>query len=172
MLVRCNAESHSYRGDSSSSSSKLVSVSQTCSLFPACPTLTPYPPLRQQLLSHAHLFTPLLLLWNPQTLLGLLSIPEAMRSSDQHISPSASHPAHPVSHHRSHLHRSATPAAQLLLHVHPATPPPPLLHPIACLAFRHRPQENEENQETRRILQSKKLRRKSPFLWIYPQLKN
>merc|ERR1712203_707303 len=73
------------------------------------------------------------LAWNPQTLLGLLSIPEAMRSSDQHISPSASHPAHPVSHPRSHLHRSATPAAQLLLHVHPATPPPSS-YCLSCLS--------------------------------------
>ena len=96
MLVRCNAESHSYRGNRSSSS-ELVSVSQTCSLFPACPTLTPHPPpLRQQLHAHAHPFTPLLI-WNPLTLLGLLSTPEAMRSSGQHISQNGCHPAPPVS---------------------------------------------------------------------------
>merc|ERR1711974_462934 len=143
---------HSYRGNRSSNS-ELVSVSQTtCSLFPACPTLAPYPPLRQQLLSHAHPFTPLLLLWNPQTLLGLLSIPEAMRSSGQRISQSESHPAPPVSHHHLHLHRSAAPAAQPLLPVLPASPHPPLPRHIACLAFLHRAQEKKENLETQMLL--------------------
>merc|ERR1712130_372613 len=98
-------------------------------LFPvSClPYPAPYPPpLRQQLHAHAHPFTPLLLLWNPQTLLGLLSIPEAMHSSGQHISQSGCHPAPPVS------------------------PPPPLPRHIAWLAFhRQQQEEKKENRETR-----------------------
>merc|ERR1712108_62545 len=128
---------HSYRGNRSSNS-ELVSVSQTtCSLFPACPTLAPYPPLRQQLLSHAHPFTPLLLLWYPQTLLGLLSIPEAMRSSGQRISQSESHPAPPVSPHH------------------------PLPRHIACLAFLHRAQEKKENLETQMLLRLRRSKGRS-----------
>ena len=163
---------HTVRGNRSSNSG-LESVSQTCSLFPAWepyPNL-PYPPLRQQLHSHAHpFFTSTLMLWNPQTLLGLLSIRGAMRSSVQRISPSVSHPAHPVSPPPLHLHRSAPPADQHLLPVHPATPPPPLPHPIACLANLHR--RNEENLETRVRLQLRRLRGRSLYLWIYHQLKN
>merc|ERR1712130_892359 len=141
---------HSYRGNrSSSSSSELVSVSQTCSLFPACPTL------HLTLLLCVNSYTlmrtpPLLLLWNPQTLLGLLSIPEAMHSSGQHISQSGCHPAPPVSLPPLHLHHFAPLAAPPLLHVHPASPHPPLPRHIAWLAFhRQQQEEKKENRETR-----------------------
>merc|ERR1712130_344366 len=110
-------------------------------LFPvSClPYPAPYPPpLRQQLHAHAHPFTPLLLLWNPQTLLGLLSIPEAMHSSGQHISQSGCHPAPPVSLPPLHLHHFAPLAA------------PPLPRRIAWLAFhRQQQEEKKENRETR-----------------------
>ena len=163
---------HTVRGNRSSNSG-LESVSQTCSLFPAWepyPNL-PYPPLRQQLHSHAHpFFTPTLMLWNPQTLLGLLSIRGAMRSSVQRISPSVSHPAHPVFLPHLHLHCSAPLVAQPLPPVHHATPPPPLPHPIACLANLQR--QKEEKQETRVRLRLRRLRGRSLYLWIYPQLKS
>ena len=174
MLVRCNAEwvpfIQSEAIEAATVGWRASPRPVPCFLLVPYPNL-PYPPLRQQLHSHAHpFFTPTLMLWNPQTLLGLLSIRGAMRSSVQRTSQSVSHPAHPVSLPPLHLHRSAPPADQPLLPVHPVTPPPPLPHPIACLANLQR--QKEEKQETRVRLRLRRLRGRSLYLWIYPQLKS
>merc|ERR1712156_1061992 len=127
-----------------------VSCEPLADLFPvSCILPEPAPSQPTLLAVNGRIFMPLLLnsplSLSPPTLLGLLSTPEATRSSGQRTSQSASHPVQPVSPPPLRPPCSAHRAPQPPPPVQLASPPPPPIPPTASLAFPHQPKQKVNN---------------------------